>query len=110
MITRDDIREFANFHSPEGCAVTFYYQPTTPPNRSHRDEAILVKDLVNSALREAEKKRKQAQVGAARLAAHPGDDRRAAQQRPPGQGGLRLRGPGTLARIRCTRQAAPRAL
>jgi len=56
MITRDDIRELANFHSPEGCAVTFYYQPTTPPNRSHRDEMILVKDLVNSALREAEKK------------------------------------------------------
>ena len=55
MITRDDIRELANFHSPEGCAVTFYYQPTTPSNRSHRDEAILVKDLVNSALREAEK-------------------------------------------------------
>ena len=56
MITRDDIRELANFHSPEGCAVTFYYQPTTPTNRSHRDETILVKDLVNSALREAEKK------------------------------------------------------
>src|SRR5215472_150465 len=55
MITRDDIRELANFHSPEGCAVTFYYQPTTPSNRSHRDEAILVKDLVNNALREAEK-------------------------------------------------------
>jgi hypothetical protein len=36
--------------------VTFYYQPTTPSNRSHRDEAILVKDLVNSALRETEKK------------------------------------------------------
>src|SRR5271169_6211964 len=56
MITRDDIRELANFHSPEGCAVTFYYQPTTPTNRSHRDETILVKDLVNNALREAEKK------------------------------------------------------
>jgi peptide subunit release factor 1 (eRF1) len=56
MITRDDIRELANFHSPEGCAVTFYYQPTTPPNRSHRDETILVKDLINNALREAEKK------------------------------------------------------
>ncbi len=56
MITRDDIRELANFHSPEGCAVTFYYQPATPTNRSHRDETILVKDLVNNALREAEKK------------------------------------------------------
>jgi peptide subunit release factor 1 (eRF1) len=55
MITRADIRELANFHSPEGCAVTFYYQPATPANRSHRDEAIMVKDLVNHALRAAEK-------------------------------------------------------
>ena len=55
MITRDDIRELANFKSPEGCAVTFYYQPSTPPNKSHREEAILVKDLIRAALREAEK-------------------------------------------------------
>jgi len=55
MITRDDIRELANFRSPEGCAVTFYYQPSTPLNKSHREEAILVKDLIRDALREAEK-------------------------------------------------------
>ncbi len=55
MITRDDIRELANFHSPETCAVTFYYQPVTPLNKSHREETILVKDLVRNALREAEK-------------------------------------------------------
>ncbi len=55
MITRDEIRELANFHSPETCALTFYYQPTTPQNRSHRDEFILVKDVVRNALREAEK-------------------------------------------------------
>ncbi len=55
MITRDDIRELANFHSPETCAVTFYYQPTTPLNKSHREESILVKDLVRNALREGEK-------------------------------------------------------
>jgi peptide subunit release factor 1 (eRF1) len=55
MITRDDIRELANFQSPQGCAITFYYQPSTPPNKSHREEAILVKDLIRSALREAEK-------------------------------------------------------
>ena len=55
MITRDDIRELANFRSPEGCAVTFYYQTSTPANKSHRDEAILVKDLIRHALREAEK-------------------------------------------------------
>ena len=58
MITRDDIRELANFHSPEACAVTFYYQPATPLNKSHREEAILVKDMVRNALREAEKKGK----------------------------------------------------
>ena len=55
MITRDDIRELANFRSPEGCAVTFYYQPATPLNKSHREEVIQVKDMVRSALREAEK-------------------------------------------------------
>ena len=55
MITRDDIRELANFHSPEACALTFYYQPAIPQNRSHRDEFILVKDVVRGALREAEK-------------------------------------------------------
>jgi len=54
MITRDDIRELANFQSPQGCAITFYYQPATPLNKSHREEAILVKDLIRTALREAE--------------------------------------------------------
>lgn len=54
MITRDDIRELANFKSPQGCAVTFYYQPATPLNKSHREEAILVKDLIRTALRDAE--------------------------------------------------------
>ena len=55
MITRDDIRELANFHSPEGCALTFYYQPETPSDKSHRGESIFVKDLIRNALREAEK-------------------------------------------------------
>jgi peptide subunit release factor 1 (eRF1) len=55
MITRDDIRELANFHSPETCAVTFYYQPATPLNKSHREESILIKDLVRNAIRDAEK-------------------------------------------------------
>ena len=55
MITRREIRGLAEFQSAKGCAVTFYYQPNTPPNQSHRDEAILVKDLGREALREAEK-------------------------------------------------------
>lgn len=54
MITRDDIRELASFQSPEGQAVTFYYQPSAPLNKSHREEIILVKDMIRNALREAE--------------------------------------------------------
>jgi peptide subunit release factor 1 (eRF1) len=55
MITRENIGELAKFESPEGCALSFYYQPSTPQNKSHREEAILVKDLVRSALHDAEK-------------------------------------------------------
>lgn len=55
MITRDDIGELARFESPEGCAVSFYYQPEPPQNKAHREEAIFVKDLVRNALREAER-------------------------------------------------------
>lgn len=55
MITRENIGELARFESAEGCALSFYYQPSTPQNKSHREEAILVKDLIRNALREAEK-------------------------------------------------------
>ncbi|HWR36432.1 MAG TPA: hypothetical protein VN622_11240 [Clostridia bacterium] len=55
MITREAIRELAQFESPEGCAISFFYQPGTPQNQSHREEAILVKDLVRAALKTAEK-------------------------------------------------------
>lgn len=55
MITRENIAEIAQFESSEGCALTFYFQPWTPQNKSHREEVILVKDLVRNALREAEK-------------------------------------------------------
>jgi peptide subunit release factor 1 (eRF1) len=55
MITREEIRQLAQFESPAGCAISFYYQPQTPQNKSHREEAILVKDLVRDALRKAER-------------------------------------------------------
>lgn len=55
MITRDDIRELAQFRNDEGCALSFYFQPTTPQDRSHREEAILAKDLVKRALQDAQK-------------------------------------------------------
>jgi hypothetical protein len=57
MITREDIRELAQFHfkDKESCALSFYFQPRPPQNKSHREEAILAKDLVRTAMREAEK-------------------------------------------------------
>ena len=60
MITREDIRELAQFHTngDEGAALSFYFEPRTPQNRSHREETILAKDLVRKALREADKNSK----------------------------------------------------
>src|SRR5438477_5805179 len=57
MITREDIRELAQFpYSDEDrCVVSFYFQPRRPQNKSHREEAILAKDLVREALHGTEK-------------------------------------------------------
>jgi peptide subunit release factor 1 (eRF1) len=60
MITREEIRQLAQFESPAGCAISFYFQPQTPQNKSHREEAIKVKDLVREALRKAERNGNQA--------------------------------------------------
>jgi hypothetical protein len=53
MMTRDEIRELAAFRADESkgaCALSFYYQPDPPQDRSHRHEAIVAKDLVKQAL------------------------------------------------------------
>ncbi len=55
MITREEIRQLAQVESAECCAISFYFQPQTPQNRSHREEAILVKDLVRECIRKAER-------------------------------------------------------
>ena len=51
MITREQFVELASFESGGADAVSFYFQPSTPQDRSHRAEAILAKDLVRAALR-----------------------------------------------------------
>ncbi|HUM05928.1 MAG TPA: hypothetical protein VLT90_10750 [Terriglobales bacterium] len=61
MITRNEIRELAAFQTDETkgiYAVSFYFQPDPPQDRSHRHEAILAKDVVRQALKEAEGKGK----------------------------------------------------
>jgi peptide subunit release factor 1 (eRF1) len=55
MITREEIRQLAQLESPSRCAISFYFQPQTPQDKSHRQEMILVKDLVRETLRKAER-------------------------------------------------------
>ncbi len=56
MITREQIHELAQFEDQGACALSFYFQPTTPRNKAHKEEAILTKDLVREALRQLESK------------------------------------------------------
>ena len=55
-MTRDDIRELAAFQADEtkgACALSFYFQPDPPQDRSHRREAIIAKDVVKQVLKSA---------------------------------------------------------
>jgi peptide subunit release factor 1 (eRF1) len=54
MMTRDEIRELAAFQADEAkgaCALSLYFQPDPPQDRSHRREAIVAKDIVKQALK-----------------------------------------------------------
>ncbi len=55
-ITREQIRELAEFQDTKSCAVSFYFQPSTPRNKAHKEDTILIKDLVREALRPLESK------------------------------------------------------
>jgi peptide chain release factor subunit 1 len=57
-ITREQIRELADFRDAESCAVSFYFQPSTPRNKAHKEDFILIKDLVRDAMRNLESKGK----------------------------------------------------
>ena len=56
MITREQIHELAEFEDPASCALSYYFQPTTPRNKAHKEETILTKDLAREALRQLESK------------------------------------------------------
>lgn len=55
MISREEISELAQFEDRDSCALTYYFQPSTPRNKAHKEEAILTKDLAREALRELER-------------------------------------------------------
>jgi peptide subunit release factor 1 (eRF1) len=56
MITREQIQELAQFEDQAGSALSFYFQPTAPRNKAHKEEAILTKDLAREVLRQLESK------------------------------------------------------
>jgi peptide chain release factor subunit 1 len=62
MITREQINELAQFEDHDSCALTYYFQPTTPRNKAHKEEAILTKDLAREALRHLESSRLEAKA------------------------------------------------
>ncbi|HEY6767678.1 MAG TPA: hypothetical protein VI386_23240 [Candidatus Sulfotelmatobacter sp.] len=53
-ISREQIRHLAEFLDTNFSALSFYYQPTSPRNKAHKEDAILVKDLVREAHRRLE--------------------------------------------------------
>ncbi len=55
MITRDELRYLAQIENTGNSAISFYFQPPTPKDKSHREELIHVKDLVREALRHTER-------------------------------------------------------
>jgi len=54
MISREELRQLASFEcqGPNELAISFYFQPSTPQDKSHREESILAKDLVRKTLQE----------------------------------------------------------
>ncbi len=55
-ITREQMRELAEFKDQKFCAVSFYFQPSTPRNKAHKEDTILIKDLAREAIRSLETK------------------------------------------------------
>jgi len=54
MISREELRQLASFESrrPDELAISFYFEPSTPQDKSHREEGILAKDLVRRTIQE----------------------------------------------------------
>ena len=57
-MTREQIRQLAEFQDDSSCVVSFYFQPSTPRNKAHKEDTILIKDLAREAMRNLESKGK----------------------------------------------------
>jgi cation transport regulator ChaB len=56
MVTREELRQLADFECrlPEEFAISFYFEPGTPKDKSHREEVIEAKDVVRKTIQELE--------------------------------------------------------
>lgn len=55
MISREDLRQLAEFECQANeFAVSFYFQPGVPKDKSHREESIQAKDLVRKTIQEVQ--------------------------------------------------------
>lgn len=54
MISREELRQLAQFECqlPHEVAISFYFQPSKPQDKSHREETIFAKDLIRKTLQE----------------------------------------------------------
>ena len=55
MITREALHELASLQTQGHCAISFYFQPLRPRDQSHREEGILIRDILKEAQRVAER-------------------------------------------------------
>jgi len=74
-ITREQLRTLAQFQDSDCCAVSFYFQPSTPRNRAHKEDSILIKDLVREALRTLEGTSSEEKAGVKSAEAKNGENR-----------------------------------
>ena len=55
MITREELRQLAEFECQSNeCAISFYFQPGVPKDKSHREEGIQAKELVRKTIQEVQ--------------------------------------------------------
>jgi hypothetical protein len=54
MISREELRKLASFECrhPGELAISFYFKPTTPQDKSHREEGIVAKDVIRKTMQE----------------------------------------------------------
>src|SRR5580704_10764903 len=75
-ITHEQIRELAEFQDQRSCAITFYFQPSAPRNRAHKEDTILIKDLVREAMGSPENRHPPGRVAAAKKPEASGEQRK----------------------------------